>query len=172
MAAMDTAAPLTGCVLYELDRHPSVLEQVQAEIDAAWASGTSDAETFRRKMPTLHSAILETFRLHPVFSAIPRATTRAFEFAGCHIEPGQWLLFATPVTHFLPRFFPDPSTFDIERERRGEYRQPGAFYPFATGPHICIGQHVSEAVMMTTVATILRMVRLELPPGYVLKSRW
>lgn len=170
MAGDDTAAPLIGCLLYELHTRPTILARVQAEVDAAYADGPLTAETLQYKLPTLWSVIWEAFRLHPVFSGVPRVASCAFTFAGRRVEAGQNLIFATPVTNFLPEFFPDPETFDIERARRGEFDRPDVFLPFATGPHICIGRFVSEKVIGVIVATILHEFRLELEPGYVLKT--
>jgi cytochrome P450 len=172
IAGMDTAAATAAFMLYELLKRPALLDQVTAEVDEAFRDGLPTAQAFRQ-MPTLHAAAMETFRLHPVVSAAPRYAKRPFEFQGYRIEPGEPLLISTTTAHFLPRFFPDPYTFDIARysEPRNEHRQPGAFAPFAAGPHTCVASGVAEAVVMTTIAALLRTVRLELdPPTYTLKT--
>ncbi len=172
IAGMDTAAATAAFMLYELLKRPALLEQVTAEVDQASRDGIPTAQAFRQ-MPTLHAAAMETFRLHPVVSAAPRYVKRPFEFQGYRLEPGQALLISTTTAHFLPRFFPDPYTFDVTRysEPRNEHRQPGAFAPFAAGPHTCVASGVAEAVVMTTLAALLHTVRLELaPPDYTLKT--
>ncbi|HEY7357402.1 MAG TPA: cytochrome P450 [Ktedonobacterales bacterium] len=172
IAGMDTAAATAGFMLYELLKHPALLEKVVAEVDAAFTDGIPNAQAFRQ-MRALHSAAMETFRLHPVVSAAPRYAKRSFEFHGYRIDPGQRLLISTTASHFLPRFFPDPFTFDIERysEPRNEHRQPGAFAPFAAGPHTCVASGLAEVVVMTTVAALLHAVRFELdPPDYTVKT--
>ncbi|HEU5370180.1 MAG TPA: cytochrome P450 [Ktedonobacterales bacterium] len=172
IAGMDTAAATASFLLYELLKHPALLEKVVAEIDEAFAGGIPNAQTFRQ-MPTLHSAAMETFRLYPVVSAAPRYARRSFEFQGYHIEQGQRLLISTTTSHFLPRFFPNPTTFDVERYSapRNEHRQPGAYAPFAAGPHTCVASGLAEVVVMTTVAALLHTARLALdPPTYTLKT--
>jgi len=172
IAGMDTAAATSSFLLYSLLKRPALLEQVTAEVDEAFADGVPNAQTLRQ-MATLHAAAMETFRMYPVVSAVPRYAARTFEFQGYRIDAGQRLLISTTTSHFLPRFFPDPSAFDVNRYRepRNEHRQPGAFAPFAAGPHTCIASGLAEIVVMTTVAALLHTVGLELdPPGYVLKT--
>ena len=113
MAGDDTAAPLLGCVLYELHTRPAILARVQAEVDAAFADCRPDAEIFRHRLPTLWSVIREASRLHPVFSGVPHVAACDFTFAGCRVKAGQWLIFATPVTHFADDYFPNPDQFDV-----------------------------------------------------------
>lgn len=172
IAGMDTAAATSSFLLYSLLKRPALFEQVTAEVDEAFADGIPNAQTLRQ-MSTLHAAAMETFRMYPVVSAVPRYAARPFEFHGYRIDVGQRLLISTTTSHFLPRFFPDPSTFDVNRYRepRNEHRQPGAFAPFAAGPHTCVASGLAEIVIMTTVAALLHTVRLELdPPEYVLKT--
>ncbi|HEX6778159.1 MAG TPA: cytochrome P450 [Ktedonobacterales bacterium] len=172
IAGMDTAAATAGFLLYELLKRPALLERVVAEIDEAFAGGIPNAQTFRQ-MRTLHGAAMETFRLYPVVSAAPRYAARSFDFHGYHIDQGQPLLISTTASHFLPRFFPNPTTFDVERysEPRNEHRQPGAFAPFAAGPHTCVASGLAEVVVMTTVAALLYTARFELdPPTYTIKT--
>jgi cytochrome P450 len=168
MAGEDTAAPLLGCVLYEVYTRPDVLERVQAEVDAAWPLNAEKVKT----LTTLWSVLWETARLHPVFSGIPREAIRDFTFAGYRVPAGAKLIFATSVTHFLPAFFPEPLQFDLGRLERNEYdRHPGVFHPFALGSHACLGRFASEAIMAVILAVLLHEVRLELdPPGYHLKT--
>ena len=171
IAGMDTAAATSSFLLYALLRHPILLERVSAEVDAAFASGTLTAQALGQ-MPLLHAAAMETFRLYPVVSAVPRHAARSFTFQGYRIEAGQPLLISTTASHFLPHLFPNPLVFDIERYRepRNEHRQPGSFAPFAAGPHTCVASGIAEVVVMTTVAALLHTTRLELePPGYILR---
>jgi len=172
IAGMDTAAATCGFLLYALLKHPAVLEQVTAEVDIAFAGDTLDAAALQR-MPTLHAAAMETFRLYPVVSAAPRYAKHPFAFAGHRIETGQMVLVSTTAAHFLPEFFPDPYSFDVERYRppRSEHCRPGAFAPFAAGPHTCVASGVAETVVLTTVATLLHSLRLRLdPPDYRLRT--
>lgn len=172
IAGMDTAAATSSFLLYALLKHPALLEQVTCEVDAALAGGTFTAQAFRQ-MPILHAAAMETFRLYPVVSAVPRYAARSFVFQGYRVQASQPLLISTTASHFLPHLFPNPMDFDVERYRepRNEHRQPNAYAPFAAGPHTCVASGIAEVVVMTTIAALLHSVRLELdPPGYTLRT--
>jgi cytochrome P450 len=172
IAGMDTAAATCAALLYALLKQPALLERVTAEVDAAFAHGMPSAQTFRH-MPLLRAAMMETLRLYPVVPAAPRYVTRPFTFAGHRVEAGQTVLICTTGSHFLPHLFPRPYQFDVARysDPRNEHRQPGAFGPFAAGPHTCPCAGLSEVLVMTTLATLLHAVRLRLdPPDYTLRK--
>jgi CRP-like cAMP-binding protein len=104
---------------------------------------------------------------------LPRLVAESFDFEGCRVEAGTTVLIGTAVSHFLPRFFPDPYRFDIDRygAQRNEHFETGAFVPFGLGSHACISAGVVEALIMTTTAALLHGGRFELAtPGYVLKK--
>jgi len=161
-----------GFVLYELLAHPEVLQRVTDEIDAAFAGGVPDAAAIRR-LRWLRGAVLESLRLHPIMFALPRRVAEPFEFAGFRLDAGTGVMVAIGVSHFLPQLFPQPERFDVERYSapRNEHCQTGALTPFGLGAHACISAGAVEAVVMVTIATLLRHVRLVLdPPGYTLRT--
>ena len=59
--------------------------------------------------------------------------------------------------------FADSYIFDVTRynEPRKEHKKRGAYFPFAIGPHLCLGAGAAEAQIVLALATILYMVRLE-----------
>ena len=164
-------APACACLLYGLLKNPTVKEQVVAEVDAAFGEGPPSMAMLQ-KMPLLRMAMKESFRLYPIALTIPRVAAESFEFEGCGVDAGTMVLVATTVCHFLPECFPDPETFDPSRytEPRNEHLKSGAFAPFGLGAHPCLGAGLVEVLIMTTVATLLHAVDLELdPPDYVLR---
>jgi cytochrome P450/CRP-like cAMP-binding protein len=173
LAGLDTAASTSTFFIYELLRHPEMLDQIHAEIDQTFSHGIPTAHELRG-MRTFRGAFLETLRLHPVAPGIGRHVAEPFEFQGYRVEAGQEILIAISVPHFLPEFFPEPERFDIERyyEPRREDRQPGVFAPYGVGPHLCLGNGQAEIIIMLTVAMLLRCTRLSLdPPNYKLRTR-
>lgn len=161
-----------GYMLYVLLKHPALLEQAQAEVDAVFAEGTPDAGTLRR-MKVLRGTYMETLRMYPVTTAIPRTAAQTFAYGGCRVEKGSFILVGTTLTHFLPEFYPDPFIFDVERysEPRNEHRQPGTFAPFSFGPHACLSIGLVETLCLITMATLLHTVRLELTsPDYQIRT--
>ncbi len=112
--------------------------------------------------------------MYPIAPAIRRTAAKPFNFGGYAIPAGENLIIATTVPHYLPRRFPDPHRFDIERYtlERGEHRRPGVFAPYGVGPHVCLGAGFAETVIALTIAAVLHGTELALdPPGYELKTR-
>ena len=91
-----------------------------------------------------------------------------------HHVAGERLFVATAVPHFLPELYPDPHVFDIDRygPDRREHVQRGAFAPFGAGVHACLGARFAQSQMLVTLATLLRLLDLEIdPPSYRLRVR-
>jgi cytochrome P450 len=173
-AGLDTVANVTAFMLYELLAHPELLAQARAEADAAFADGMPDAASFRQ-MNVLHDTAMETLRLYPIAGVLPRTAAQDFEFGGYLIQEGEFFMCATSASHFSPEIYSNPHTFDIERYRapRNEHKQRGAFAPFGSGPHTCLGAGLAEVQIMLTVATILHSVEIEMgDPRYKLKKAY
>jgi cytochrome P450 len=113
-------------------------------------------------LTTINGAIQETLRFHPVKPLTTRTASQSFEFAGHHVPAGAEVFVAIGVTHFLPELYPDPHTFNVNRFSENGNGERGAFAPYSLGSHLCLGAGMAEAVMMITVATLLRHFELEL----------
>ncbi len=170
IAGLDTAANALSFVLWTLHQHPDVLEQVRTEVDTAFASGELTAQSIRG-MDVLHRVILETLRLYPIAGALTRTVSKDFEFAGYTIKEGTSVVIGTTVAHFLPEYYQNPYAFDIERfnSTRAEHRRPGVYVPFGVGSHTCLGAGMAEAIIMVSVAGIIRHTKLEPDPNYKLR---
>lgn len=168
IAGLDTVASTCTFVLYALLKHPDALARVVREADALFANGIPTPEQLEQ-MVDLHGATMETLRLYPVAGILPRTALRDFAFEGHRIPEGGELLAAVMVAHFLPRFYPEPYTFNIDRFRppHNQHRQPGAFTPFGVGSHTCLGAGLAEIQIMLTLAALLHQFEFELsPPNY------
>jgi cytochrome P450/CRP-like cAMP-binding protein len=173
LSGLDTTASTCAFLIYELLRHPELLEQIIAEIDETFNHGAPSAHELR-SMRTFRGAFLETLRLHPVAPGIVRHAAEPFEFQGYRVEAGQKVLIAISVPNFLPQFYPDPERFDIERyyPPRREDRQDGVFNPWGVGPHLCLGTGQAEIIVMLAAGMLLRCTRLSLDPlNYKLRTR-
>lgn len=81
---------------------------------------------------------------------------------------GTELAYCQHALHRDPALFPDPLTFDPDRwlqEAQAEAFTPGAYLPFGAGKHKCIGDRFAVTELVTAIATIIRRVRFDLPPG-------
>jgi cytochrome P450 len=171
LAGLDTVANTCSFMIYALLSHPDVLKRVLAEVDAAFAQGPVSWEQLKG-MTALHGAAMETLRRYPVAQSHSAKVAKPLTVAGYRLEPGDDVLVAMTVAHFLPELYPEPEQFDIDRffPPRNEHRQRGAFAPFGLGDHTCLGAGIAEIQLMVTMATIFHDYQLEMdPPTYTLK---
>lgn len=171
IAGLDTMAGVCSFMLYSLLKHPDVLERMTAEADAIFANGGPTVQDIR-KLDVTHRAALETMRMYPTAPALHRTVSNSFELGGYRLHAGDHVLMAVAVPHYLPRYFPDPERFDIDRYAppRNEHHQVGVFAPFGLGAHTCLGAGFAEVGVAVTMATLVHEAELTLdPPGYDLK---
>jgi cytochrome P450 len=166
IAGIDTVALTCSFAIYALLKHPHVWERVATEVRAVFSKTETPTMQDLKQMKVLHAAILEILRYYPVGPGVPRTALHAFEFGGHAIPEGANVLVGTAVTHFLPQFFPDPFTFDIDRyiEPRHEHHQANVFAPFTIGEHTCLGAGMAEIQVMATIAAVVNEVDLRLDP--------
>ena len=162
VAGLDTASNECTFLLYELLKHPEVLEQCVEAADQLFAEGLPTQEQIRAHN-VLHDAMMETLRLHSIGPVVTRTAAKDFTFSGHTVKEGQNVMLASTVSHFLPKFYPDPYTFDVGRysEERKEHKQRGAYNPFGIGTHICLGAGAAEAQIVLVIATLLHLARVE-----------
>ncbi|GHO71799.1 cytochrome P450 [Ktedonobacter sp. SOSP1-52] len=162
VAGLDTVANECTFMLYELLNHPEILAQCIEVADQIFSEGLPTQEQIRTR-DVLHDAMMETLRLHSIAPVVTRTAAKDFAFAGHSVKEGQNVMLANTVSHFLPKFYPDPYTFDIGRysEERKEHKQRGAYNPFGIGTHLCLGAGAAEAQIVLVIATLLHLARLE-----------
>ena len=71
------------------------------------------------------------------------------------------------MTHRHPAFWERPEEFEPERfsPEQAKSRSRFAYFPFSSGPRMCIGSHFAMMVAQLALASILGRYRLRLPPG-------
>ncbi len=171
---IDTASNTAAFALYNILAKRDVRERVMPEVHRAYADQSAPAWSDFKDLSALRGTMMETLRLFPVAYLAPRYVENSFDFGGQRIHAGEQLFIATAVPHFLEECFPSPETFDIDRygPARREHVRPGAFAPFGTGMHSCAGARFAQSQLMVTLATLLRLVDLEIdPPDYSLKVK-
>ena len=82
----------------------------------------------------------ESLRLYPPVWALARIATRPYELGAYAVPEGGTIVMSQWVVHRDPRYFPDPLRFPPERWLDGPAPPPGAYFPFAAGPRMCIGE--------------------------------
>ncbi len=112
-----------------------------------------------RADPTLlPNALEESLRLEPAAAVVDRYATRDVELAGASIHSGDLVTVSLAGAGRDPAVFPSPDTFDIRRTNARRH------LAFASGPHICLGMHLTRLETQTAVSAVLDLPGLRLDP--------
>ncbi|HEY3558776.1 MAG TPA: cytochrome P450 [Kribbella sp.] len=117
----------------------------------------------------LANAMEESLRLEPAAAVVDRYATRDVDLAGQRIHRGDMVTVSLAGAGRDPDVFESPDTFDV---RRANARRHLAF---ASGPHICLGMHLTRLETLTALDAVLDLPGLRLapdsPPPYGLVFR-
>lgn len=160
-------------MLYELMTNPDLYQRVSEEADALFANGDpSAADLDLQAIDVAHRFVMENLRLHPVIPVHNRTAANAFEVDGKLVPARSTVLVVYSASHYMAENFEDPEKFDIDRyvPPRNEHRKRGAYHPFGTGTHTCLGSRFSELMMVADLLLIAHHLELEMvPANYKLK---
>ncbi|WP_405358868.1 cytochrome P450 [Kitasatospora sp. NBC_00085] len=165
IAGHETTSGALSFALYYLVKHPSVLRQVQQEVDALWGDQADPEPSYEDvgRLRYTRQVLNEALRLWPTAPAFSREAREDTLLGGrIPVRAGEPVLVATTMLHRdaawgdNPELF-DPSRFDPEPEAA---RSPHAFKPFGTGERACIGRQFAlhEATML--LAMLVHRYRL------------
>ncbi|HEY0065012.1 MAG TPA: cytochrome P450 [Telluria sp.] len=161
-----TAAGLTWAG-WVLASHPDIAFKAAEEVDAVLEGRTPTFADIAR-LPYLGQVVKETLRL---YSPAPGVFMRQ---AAQDVQIGPWLLPKGSLVTLLSslvqrdaRWFADPDRFDPDRFAPEAARQipRGAYFPFGTGPRVCIGMSFASMEMTLILAMLLQRYTLRPGPG-------
>lgn len=141
-----------------LMNHQDVLYKVEHEVLSELGDRTPEFNDLKQ-LPYLVQVVQETLRLFPsAWILFCRQAIRDTWLGPHRIRKGGWLFTVPFVTHRDERFFPDALRFDPDRfseERINDIPQH-AYFPFGTGPHVCVGKHLAMTQLPLIIATIIQ----------------
>lgn len=167
MAGHETTASGLTWAGWVLASHPEVAEKATREIDAVLQGRVPDFSDLAR-LPFLGQMIKETLRM---YSPAPGVFMRR---ATADVQIGQWLVPKGSLVSILstlpqrdPRWFDEPNIFDPERfaPDAAKLIPRGAYFPFGTGPRVCIGNSFATMEMTLMLAMLLQRYKLRPAPG-------
>jgi cytochrome P450 len=152
---------------YFLSKHPEVDRRFREEVDSVLGRRLPTFEDLGRLEYT-GRVLQESLRFYPSFWFSPRASHEDDEIGGYAVPAGSVLILSHYSTHHHPRLWEDPERFDPERflPERSEGRPRHAYYPFGTGPRMCIGRHFAHLEMLLVLAMAAQRWRPRLAPGH------
>ncbi|KAL2158834.1 hypothetical protein VTH06DRAFT_4026 [Thermothelomyces fergusii] len=165
IAGSDSVAAALSHVFFHLAWDPSLVRQLQAELDALPDISHDNLVT----VPLLDAVINETMRLHPpVPSGTQRMTPPEGLWIGRHFVPGNTIVQVPSHTVFRDqRAFLYPNEFIPERwtTRPELILDRSVYIPFNTGAYACVGKRLAMLELRRVVAEILSRYDLTIAPG-------
>ena len=177
IAGRDTTAASMSWTLYELARHPAVLSEVLAELDAvAGPAGTALTFDAVADCAYLQAVLSESQRLHPSVPFSPKSALKADVLPVANpdgrkvtIERGATMSFSNYVMGRSTKIWgADAAEFKPERWlSNGAYVKADQFKAptFGGGRRRCIGMDMANLEMKVVLGTLLRRFKFELVPG-------
>lgn len=172
-AGTDTSSSTVEWAIAELIRHPSILAQVQQELDAVVGRDRLVTELDLSQLTYLQAVVKETFRLHPSTPlSLPRMAAESCEINGYHIPKGATLLVNVWAISRDPAQWTDPLEFRPERFLPGG-EKPNAdvkgndfeVIPFGAGRRICAGMSLGLRMVQLLTASLVQAFNWDLQPG-------
>lgn len=140
-AGIETTTNLFGNALHTLLTHPDQLQRLRDD-------------------PSLvPAAVEELLRYDSPVQLDARSVLEPVDFAGTRLEPGQTVTTLLGAANRDPDRFEDPDRFDVGRA-------DNAHLSFASGPHFCLGAHLTRLEAQVLLDRLLaRTSAIVLEPG-------
>jgi cytochrome P450 len=166
-AGHETSAAALTWALYLLAQHPSVADELRAEVAELGVARVGLADLAR--LPRLGQVVSETLRLYPPAWVFDRSPLADITVDGHRIPRGANMLLSPWVVHRDPRVWDAPDEFRPARFADGAAPARGAYLPFGDGPRMCVGNRFAEAEIRIVLATLLPRVDLSLVEGQAVR---
>ena len=162
IAGHETTSGLLSFTLYELIKHPKVLERGYEEVDRVLGADVNALPTYAQthQLPYVSQILDETLRLWPTAPAFSRRPYKDIVLGGKYeVHAGTGVVVLTGMLHRDPKIWGDnPEAFDPDRfspENRAKI-PPNAYKPFGTGQRACIGRQFALQEATLVLAMLLQ----------------
>jgi cytochrome P450 len=165
-----TAVALTFC-FYLLSQHPEAEARLAAELVEVLAGRLPTVDHLPRLRYT-DWVVKEAMRLYPPVPNVGREAVADCEIGGYFVPKGAQIALVQWITQRDPRWYGEdaerfrPERWDNDLARR---LPRCAYFPFADGPRVCIGNHFAMMEAVLILATVASRFRLQYAPGQTLK---
>ena len=112
LAGHETSAVSIAWALYELDRHPDVLQKLLNEIESLPLDCAPDDLI---ALPYLEAVVKETLRLHAVTPNVPKQLNVPMQIGRYRLPAGAGVTIAFGAVHQRPELYPEPTMFRPDR---------------------------------------------------------
>lgn len=174
-AGQETTALTIAYAFYWLSEHPEIRDAV-AEEAAAVLDGDAPEWGDLADLTLTEQVVRETLRLTPAAWSLGREAQERTTLRGTTIEAGESLVMSPYAHHRDERQWVDPTSFDPRRWEHTASRASDAYFPFGSGPRVCIGRQIALLEAQFTIAHVLQGYdvevttdSLDLTPGVTLR---
>jgi len=161
LAGHETSALVLTYALHLLARHPDAQARIHSELDAVLDRRRPCLADLQRLSYTM-AVLQEAMRLYPPVWTLGRELLHDVTLGAHTLPRGAAVMLPQWVVHRDPRWFERPLEFVPERWLPGaDATWPrGAYFPFGTGPRMCIGKNFALLEAALVLATLLRRWRV------------
>lgn len=167
LAGHETTASGLTWAGWVLASHHDVAQRAAREVDEV-LQGRAPTFADLARLPYLGQVVKETLRLYsPASGVFMRTATEDVQIGPWTVPKGSLVAILSSVPQRDPRWFPDPERFDPERfaPEAAKLIPRGAYFPFGTGPRVCIGNSFAMMEMTMILAMLLQRYTLRPAPG-------
>ncbi len=161
VAGHETVAATLTWTWVLLAAHPEVEQHIHDEVDAI-SDGELSGQVEDSRLRYTRAVVDECLRLYPPAWVITRRTLEPDVLGGCAIPTGATGILSPYVTQRDARFWPDPLRFAPDRflsDSAEAGRGSMTYFPFGTGPRLCIGRDLALLEAPLVIATLARGLR-------------
>jgi cytochrome P450 len=164
LAGHETTAQALTWTWLLLARNPAAAELMAAEHATVLAGRSPTAADYPQLVVT-QAVFREALRLYPPVWALARITTAPYVLGDHPVPEGGTIITSQWVVHRRAEYFPDAARFRPERWLDGAEPPPlGAYFPFAAGSRICVGERFAMLEGTLLLATLAQRWRLLVSP--------
>lgn len=157
----ETLANVLSWTWETLALRPDLAAGLHAEVDAHTRHPLSQADL--PHLPLTVSIFKEALRLFPPVWFMVRSPLEPCELGGVDLPAGAQVMISPYTLHRHPEFWPHPNVFDPARytPEAEASRHKGAWIPFASGRHLCLGLPLAMMEGPLILATLARRFTVE-----------
>jgi len=163
VAGHETSAGALNWAWYLLAQHPTEMQKLCDEIDAAGFEEIPEFEQLE-KLPYARQILDESLRLYPPVWLFTRKAIHEDRIGPYDVPAGTDIFIAPYYLHRHPAFWDEPEVFRPERfsEEAVKARHKFVHIPFSAGPRRCIGDYFAMVEMQMHLAMIAKKISLEI----------
>ncbi|MCG6135663.1 MAG: cytochrome P450 [Nostoc sp. LLA-1] len=167
LAGHETTANTLSWTWMLLAQNPEVREKLASELNQVLQGRLPTLEDLGQLVYT-QQVIKESMRLYPPVSIMGREAAVDTHIGGYEIPQGMSIMISQWVMHRHPKYFANSTAFQPERWIQELEKQlpKGVYFPFGSGPRICIGKGFAQMEAALILATIAQSFQVDLVPEH------